>query len=181
MADKKTSDYIKELEQALEYAERTSSQISFYFEDRETNPLKKVVATEIRRDEVTAYHKHDFYEINYVFEGTLHQNISGKYFALTKGDLLITAEAFKKYDPSNYLTSLAENTIYTVISAGEYEKGLEDIIRNLYKMVLGIVHHVDLYENLSAENHAIELLLYLTKIPRQEFNFTTDSTQKREI
>jgi AraC-like DNA-binding protein/quercetin dioxygenase-like cupin family protein len=210
MTNKTTADYIRELEIALEYANNTSSQITFYFQDMETNPLKNVVTTEIRRDEVTAYHKHDFYEVNYVFEGTLHQNISGRYFSLSKGELLImspgvfhacvpdantfsinilfekewfsrSSEAFKKYDPNNYLSSLAENTVYTVISAGEYEKGLEDIIRNLYKRVMGIVHHVDLYENLSAENNAIELLLYLTKIPRQEFNFTTDSTKKREM
>lgn len=210
MSNKTTADYIKELEYSLEYSEKTASQITFYFDDRETNPLKTVVTSEIRRDEVTAYHKHDFYEINYVLDGTLHQNIAGRYFSLSKGELLIMApgvfhacvpeadtrslnilfekswlkhssDTFKKYDPNNYLTSLSENTIYTVISSGEHEKHLTEIITNLHEMITTIVHHVDLYENLAAENCAIELLLYLTKIPRQEFNFALDGTKQREM
>ena len=208
ISSKNTTDYVAELENAIEYASNTSSQITFYFEDRETNPLKNIVTTEMRRDEVTAYHKHDFFEINYVFSGTLHQNISGRYFSLSKGELLImapgvfhacvpdqntysinilfekkwvalTAEAFKKYDPNNYLSSLSENTIYTVISAGQHEDALNMLTQKLFKMVQDLVHHVDLYENLAAENCAVEFLLYLTKIPRQEFIFKSDGQKQR--
>lgn len=203
------ANYEEELFKVFEDYSATSNQVAFYYEDRDTNPLKNTSIFAIDNQEITSYHKHDFYEINYVMSGILHEIISGKRITLTAGNILIMApgvfhacvpeegakcynilfkkdnferisEGFKKYDPDNYLTHLAENTIYTIISAGEYTRQIENIANELLNSSHTIVHHSDLYENLSLENTAVELLLLLTKIPRHEYNFESGKQQQRE-
>lgn len=203
------ADFESELIKNFENAVDSTNQITYYFEDRETNPLKNVLTSAINSCEITHYHKHDFYEINYVMSGILHEIISGKCFTLTAGSMLIMAPGvfhscvpeensmcynilfkkdyfqriskdFKSYDPNNYLTHLDENTIYTIINAGEYEDEIRNTAKNVLKLSHSIVHHSDLYENLSFENTAAELLLLLTKIPRHEYNFESGKQQQRE-
>jgi len=203
------ANYKEELIKAFEDYSSSSNQVVYYYEDRNTNPLANVSFFGIDSQEITSYHKHDFYEINYVMSGILHEIISGKCMTLTAGNILIMApgvfhacvseenakcynilfkrdnlrhisEGFKKYDQDNYLTHLAENTIYTIISAGEYTQQVENIVKEIINASHTIVHHSDLYENLSLENTAIELLLLLTKLPRHEYNFESGKQQQRE-
>ncbi len=201
-------NYDDELIKVFESHIDSSNQIAYYFEDRDTNPLKNVLTSKILCQEITCYHKHDFYEINYVMSGMLHEIIAGKCFTVTSGSLLIMSpgvfhacvseentkcynilfrkdyirrisESFKCYDPNNYLTHLTENTIYTTITASVPEE-VEKIAKKILMLSSNLVHHSDLYENLSFENSALELLLLLTKIPRHEYNFESDKQQQRE-
>ena len=205
----KNANYEEELTKAFEKETASLNQIAYYFEDRESNPLKNVLTSTINSNEITHYHKHDFYEINYVMSGILHEIIGGKCFTLTGGDMLIMtpgvfhacvpeenskcynilfkkdylkkiSEGFKKYDPDNYLTHLAENTIYTTIDTGEYTEQVINTVNELLGFSRNIVHHSDLYENLRLENKAVEVLLLLTKIPRHEFNYVSGKQQRRE-
>lgn len=47
-----------------------------------------VLSSDILNNIISPYHCHDFYEINYVFEGTLLQYIDGEVFCMSAGDLL---------------------------------------------------------------------------------------------
>ena len=196
---KNNDTFIEQLETAYDHACHSSEQITYFFDDRSSNPFSNVVVVGINNF-ASAYHKHDFFEMNYVLDGILHENISGKHFTLTKGQLLIMApgvfhacvpeestksiniilkkewvaklsESFKKYDLDNYLTSISDKTIYTLINAGKHEQELTELAQKLDDLMLKLVHHVDLYESLVAENCATEFLLFLTRIPRQEHNF----------
>lgn len=202
------ANYEEELTKVFEASINSTTHTAYYFKDRDTNPLKNVLTAKIDCNEVTHYHKHDFYEINYVMSGILHEIIAGKYFTLTAGNILIMApgvfhacvpetdadcynilfekdyfsrisESFKSYDPNNYLTHLSENTIYTTIDTGELEE-VKITASKALKISHNLVHHSDLYENLSLENTASELLLLLTKLPRHEFDFKSGKQQQRE-
>lgn len=210
MAFDNDENYDEELNKLFESTINSTNQLAYYFEDRDTNPLKNVLTSEINCREITHYHKHDFYEINYVKSGILHEIIGGKSFTVTEGNFLIMApgvfhacvpednskcynilfrkeyfngvsDSFKEYNPDNYVTHLAENIIYTIIStSAEQRKVIENTANEVLKMSHGLVHHSDLYENLMLENTAIQLLLLLTKIPRHEYNFESGKQQRRE-
>ena len=79
------ADYEEELKKIFEASTNSTTSIAYYFKDRDTNPLKNVFVAKIDCNQVTPYHKHDFYEINYVMSGILHEIISGKSFTLTAG------------------------------------------------------------------------------------------------
>ena len=201
--------YEKELKKSAEKAINSTSALTFYFADRDTNPLKNVLTSVIQADMFTEYHKHDFFEMNYVVSGVLHENIGGKSFSLTGGDLLFmapgvyhaccpetdakcfnilfktdwlkrVAEDFEKYDSNNYLSALASNKIYSIISTGTSETSLNNATLQIHEMTRHLVHHVDLYENLIIENHAYEYLLSLTKFTRQEYSFVSGKLEHRE-
>lgn len=201
-------DYTEELSWVFETAQKSSTKTTYYFETRESNPLKNVIVNYIINTS-TLYHSHEFYEVNYVASGSLHQNISGRFFSLEQGELLIMspgvshacipsanshclnllfkkefikrlAEDFKQYDPNNFLSSLTEKSIYTVISAGKLKNELTDIVLGIHKMSSTLIHHVDLYENLTFENAATGFLLYLTKFPRHEYNYKTGHTVQKQ-
>lgn len=193
------SDYRAQLEKIAENAISASSKFTYYFEDRDSNNLRNVVVSQMINNDFTKYHKHDFFEINFVFEGFLYENIGGKSFVLSKGDLLLMSPAiyhtccpspnavcynilfeknhlfhrakeYEKYDPGNYLTSIMGNEIYQTFSFGEKTNEILAIVKELYEMSVTINRHADLYENLIFENEASKLLLMLTKFPRHEYS-----------
>lgn len=205
---KTSNEYEQELSWVYETAQKSTTKTTYYFENRESNPLKNVIVNYII-DTSTLYHSHEFYEVNFVASGVLHQNISGKFFSLGQGELLIMApgvfhacmpltnsrcfnllfkkefikrlaDDFKQYDPNNFLTSLTEKSIYTVISPGNLKDELTGLVLELHKLSSKLIHHVDLYENLTFENTATNLLLYLTKFPRHEYNHETGHTIQRQ-
>lgn len=51
----------------------------------------KVHVAPIYNDNYTPYHDHDFYEINYVFEGELLEYVDGRQITLRRGELLLMA------------------------------------------------------------------------------------------
>ena len=202
-------DYERELNKLFENSKGSKNQVAYYYADRDTNPLKNVSTSRIDNLEITQYHRHDFYEINYVVSGILHENISGNHITLTAGSMLVMAPGvfhtcvpeagsecynilfksdylkraaveFRNYDPNNYLSSLTEKTIYTVITVGGLENEVSSTVRKVHTMTSTLIHHADLYENLALENTAYELLLLLTKIPRQEYDFESGKQRRRE-
>jgi len=194
--------HFEELERIAEKS--TSSEYTYYFEDRETNPLKNVITSRILINDYTIYHKHDFYEVNIVLEGVLYQHMGARNFVLRPGELIFmtpgvyhncycdegsrcynllfkadwlkkVASGFEKYDPSNYLTSLAgSNGVYTIISSGK-STDILDVASQTIEHSRKLVHHSDLFENLTFENCAANFLLTLSKFPRQEYTFTGKS------
>ncbi len=199
--------YFDELEKIAERA--SSGGITYYFDDRETNPLKNVIVSGITNNEYTKYHKHDFYEVNIVLEGTLYQHIGERSFVLHPGELVFmtpsvyhncycddgsichnilfkaewlkkAASGFEKYDPDNYLTSLIRNNdTYTIISSGA-KTDILDVAKKAVTHSRMLVHHSDLYENLTFENCAVDFLLTLSKFPRHEYNFTGKSRSRND-
>jgi len=195
------SQYNELLEKADERTNSSNTQIAFYFQDRDSNPLKNVLVAKII-DGVTTYHKHDFFEINYCLSGTLYQRIAGNNFAVREGELIFmspgvyhaccpaedaasynilfkkewlegVASSFEKYDPSNYLTSLVKNEVYTTFSFGKSSDECGELVKKLINQAIIINRHVDMYENLVLENYAFDFLLYLTKHLHHEFNYVS--------
>ena len=81
-------NYFEKLEKISKNAISASSKLTYYFEDRDSNKLRNVISTQMLNEDYTKYHKHDFFEMNFVFKGSLYENIGGKSFTLSKGDLL---------------------------------------------------------------------------------------------
>ena len=163
------------------------------------NKLRNVIAATIQPNDFTKYHKHDFFEMNFVVKGTLYENIGGKGFILSDGDLLFMspsiyhsccatpgtecynilfkkeflyniAKEYEKYDPGNYLSSILENEIYQVFSLSSQNNETISFIKRLCEMSININHYADLYENLIFENEASKFLLLLTKQLRHEYS-----------
>ena len=193
------SDYRNQLEKIAENAIGASSKFTYYFEDRDSNKLRNVIASRIPTSDFTKYHKHDFFEMNFVLNGSLYENIGGKSFVLSRGDLLFMSPSiyhtccttpdavcynilfkkeflshlskeYEKYDPGNYLTSISSNEIYQTFSLGEQAYEITEFIENLCEMSIKINRYADLYENLIFENVAEKFLLLLTKQPRHEYS-----------
>lgn len=196
--------FIEKLEKIADKSTSSSQEFTYYFEDRDTNPLKNVNTSVIAPLDFTTYHKHDFYEINFVTDGVLYEHIGGKNIILKGGEMLFMApgvyhtccpsenthcynicfrkswlarvsEGYAKYDAGNYLSSLTEKEkTYSVFSFGDASEEVSSLALKVIQMSRILVHHVDLYENLSMENVAAEFLLTLTKYPRHEYNFISD-------
>lgn len=199
--------YISELEKIAEKASASSKNYCYFYEDQDTNKLKNTIMTYMLCDDYTIYHKHDFFEFNFVVKGNLYEHISGRSFTLREGDLLIMspsvfhtccpdtdaicfnllfrvehlekiAASFEKYDPGNYLSSLVKNKIYTIFSLGEDKEKISEIILNLYEMSTVINHHMDLFENLNFETACTSLLVRLSTFPRHEYSFISQNTKR---
>lgn len=196
--------YKKELEKITEKAGTSSTEITYFYEDKDTNSLKNVIVNEMLKNDFTKYHKHDFYEMNYVKKGTLHEQIGSRSFTLKQGEMLIMApkvyhscipegdsvcfnllfkksfmeklaENFARYDNGNFLSSLTQrNETYSIFSFDVANDEIKKLADKIFEMSIATVHHVDLYENLVMENAVIELLLTMTKYTRHEYIFSSD-------
>lgn len=202
------SQYNEVLEKTEERANSFKTQIALYFQDRESNPLKNVVVNKII-DGVTSYHKHDFFEINYCLSGTLYQRIAGNNFAVREGEMVFMspgvyhaccpaddsqaynilfkkewleaiAFSFERYDPSNYLTSIVKNKVYTTFSFGKNTDECGELVRRLIEQTRLINRSADMYENLMLEKYAFDFLLYLTKHLYHEFDFVSGKKFRSE-
>ena len=194
-----SADYFETLEKIAEKAIGASSKLAYYYEERDSNIIRSVLTNRMLNEDFTKYHKHDFFELNIVMEGTLYENIGGKGFVLSKGDVLFMSPAiyhtccpvensvcynlifkkefihrlakeYEKYDVGNYLTSLVSNEIYQTFSFGNDSKLICSVMESIYEMSAIINRHVDLYENLMFENEVEKLLLLLTRYPRHEYS-----------
>ncbi len=201
-------DYIRELERIAENTIKWTSPITYYYANRESNTLKNVIISQIM-SLYTPYHNHDFFEINYCLKDRLYEHVGGKSLILNEGDLLIMspkihhacfceenalcynilfraswlqniAKSFESYDPGNYLTSLINNEIYTIISRDEHTPFLNELFKKINEQSLMLNHHVDLYENIDFENHASEFLLALTKCQRHEYSNVSEKQKRGE-
>ena len=196
----KENELLVQLEKIVEKANIPPSPITYYFAERDSNPLRNAIITQMRVDDNTVYHNHDFYEINYVKKGKLYEYIDEKKTVLHEGDLLIMspkighayicpndslsynfilkkdwlssiAKGFEAYDPGNYLTSLIKNDIYTVISTSDNSSiDIHELTQTLLELNKKLNRHVDLFENLYFENRISEFLLYLTRFTRHEYS-----------
>lgn len=204
-----SSQYNEQLEKAEERSDSSNSKITYFFHDRDSNPLKNVIINKII-DGVTAYHKHDFFEINYCLSGVIYERIGGNTFAIGEGEMIFmspgvyhacypsedaevynilfkkewlenVATSFERYDPSNYLTSLVKNVVYTTFSLGRSSDECGEKVKQLIEQSYTINRHVDMYENLLFENYTCEFLLYLTKHLHHEYNFVSGKNLHAEI
>lgn len=119
----------------------------------------------IEINEITPYHRHDFYEMNFVFSGRLGQHIDGKTFVLEQGDLLLMSPSvyhtslpigrdtnsiniliqssfvehitskMRSYSSTSYLQQLAKSTVYYVFK-NTGSLGITDIIGELSTVLI---------------------------------------------
>lgn len=119
----------------------------------------KVHVAPIYNDNYTPYHDHDFYEINYVFEGELLEYVDGKCLTLARGELLIMApevrhvafpykrtRAYNVLLSQSFVAELAEK-----LGRCEKENYLSALVKNSGYLVFHGVH--GLSEPLIADMH----------------------------
>ena len=72
-----TEQIIEGIRDYNEVIARNNQSIMFSFQEVTQSPILKVTTTFINAQEITGCHFHDFYELVYVFSGTLLQYIDG--------------------------------------------------------------------------------------------------------
>lgn len=147
----------------------------------------KVHVSPIYRGNFTPYHDHDFYEINYVFEGEVLEYIDGRKFVLERGDLLLMApevrhismpfqaaraynvllstsfitecaEKLRHCDKKNYLSTLIHNSGFLIFH--RTHGFAEPIIGDMHDFLRKAKKHTR-YRSLLAECMATEMMIHL--------------------
>lgn len=197
-----------ELIKIAENANTTKSGLAFYFDDRDSNPLRNVTISQMNCGEFTQYHRHEFYEINFVIKGALHECVSGNIFTLNEGDMLFMSpsafhscypapdsrciniifrcewleqltKVFNKFDADNYLSTLTKKDTYTIFYPSMQELSLTSEAKKLYDLSFLINRHQDLYEILHFENCVNEFLLLLTKCTPHNYSSVSGEQKGR--
>lgn len=158
---------------------------------------------------ITPYHKHDYFEINYVISGRVMEYVDGRKIILTDGDMLLMSpetyhtshpigtteakniiidsdyarnaeSAIRKYNADNYLSYIINNSAYVVFRNIRH-LGIENIIGEITE----INHNKWQYEPYTAAflNHlATGLFLKLSQAEIAEHPYKKNSdTTKTQI
>lgn len=125
------------------------AEITINYEKCSCQVSQGVYCNSIYDNEITEYHNHNFYEINYVFSGKLYQYIDGTVFVMHPGDILLMHPSVRhspyadsgggrqsinllitkpfletfvaKYDEENFLTRLVSKRGYVVFGTRDNE------------------------------------------------------------
>jgi len=83
-----TEEICNNLVSFVEQIKEMDFELCYTFESFRVNPAQHICSNIIENETMVGYHKHDFYEMNYVFSGELIQYIENEMFIMKKGDLI---------------------------------------------------------------------------------------------
>ena len=157
------------------------------------------VAT-IENDRITPYHRHEFYEMNYVYSGRVGQLIDGKTFILEEGELLFMSPSiyhislpigsstsavnilfhadFIEHELSKmrtssstcYLQQLVKNPLYFIFK-NTGDSGINTIVKELEDTVLKNGEYLKPYQEIFARNIAEKLLITLNYAEKHSVSY----------
>ena len=102
---------IKDFEQIISEQKKNDLLFTDTFETVVGNIFQDIGSSDMQKSAYTAYHTHDYYEINYINSGICYQYVNGKYLKLKKGDFLIMSPLVPH---SCYLTPYSEGTNFYI-------------------------------------------------------------------
>jgi len=164
--------------------------------------LLDIYTNEIYSGTITPYHRHDYFELNYVYEGRLMEYIDGRKLILESSDLLlmspeiyhtshplgktkavnvIISKAFalevekmmQFYDNDNYLSYIVKNGDYTVFRNLE-NTGIEQVISEITNVNLNRKKY-EPYIEPTLDNLAKGMFLALTRSQVKEHSYRKSS------
>ena len=147
-------------------------------------------------NQITPYHNHEFYEINYVLEGTLVQYINHKKIVMHTGDLLLISPDVKhanyptkntkayniliqsafikeierhlaKFDPFNYLLYVQNNSAF-VLFCNTANMGVDSVVHSFITLK-NLEDKTNAFSNTLYECLAKQILLLLSKCERLDY------------
>ncbi len=160
--------------------------------------LLDVYTNEIYSGTITPYHRHDYFELNYVYEGRLMEYIDGRKLVLESGDLLLMSpevyhtshplgetkavnviisktfaqdveKMLRYYDKDNYLTYVVKNGDYTVFR-NLLNTGIEQVISEITSINLNRKRY-EPYIEPTLDNLAKGMFLALTRSQITEHSY----------
>lgn len=162
---------------------------------------RQVFVSPIENDRITPYHRHEFYEINYVYSGRVGQFIDGKTFILEEGELLFMSPSIyhislpigtdtkainillrsdfidhelskMRTSSSNcYLQQLIKNPLYLIFKSPG-KSDISNIINELENTILSNGEYLKPYQEIFARNIAEKLLIMLNYAEKHSVNYT---------
>lgn len=162
---------------------------------------RQVYVSEIENQRITPYHRHEFYEINYVFSGKVGQLIDGKTFILEAGELLFMSPSIyhvslpigsetravnvllhadliehelskmRTFSSNSYLQQIVKNPLYLIFK-NTGDSGIDTIVDELEQTVLKKGEYLKPYQEIFARNVAEKLLIALNYAEKHSINYT---------
>lgn len=129
---------IKDFNDIITQQERDGIHLTYDIAHFSQSPFQDIYSNGIQESAYSPYHRHNYFEVNYVTEGRCYEYVNGKFFCLEAGDFLIMPPSVHH---SCYLTPyglgknfcIAGNVINRIserLSATESKHYLKDVQKN---------------------------------------------------